>query len=701
MAKRKPETLALSISLVGTLVVLLLFLADLVVARHRDQEAGERRLQHFSLMMAEHTARSFEAVDVLLRETATDLSHSRRSWRDWDASKGWEYIAQRHSRAMPQLRDLIIFDEKGNQRFISTYFPAPQINVRDRPYFTALEGGAEGATYGPYIGRNSARYTYGIARRVTGDNGLFSGAVFGAIELAYLQDFCWSNRLSDDFESVLINAKAEIVASCRPTDLSRQSPILGAKAESVLFTGKLKGQLAEFGLSRHNGLLVSLVAVPGFPDLRILTAIPESTVLANWHNRLFELGTIATLVIIVLLVSTVLARRQFREMARMTAELAASHEHLEERIQEATLELAGQKDAAERANTAKSRFLAAASHDLRQPLHALSLFAADLQRQIRGANLQELPHLAEQISASTALLGELLDSLLDISRLDVAGIKPEQRPSPLQPIFQRLADAFRRAAADRNITLRIRPSPLWVETDPVMLERMIANLLSNALRYTPPGGCVLLAARRRGNKVALEVRDNGIGIAPEHQAAIFAEFYQVGNAAREQNKGLGLGLSIVDRLSKALDIEVKLKSRTGEGTCFTLHVDGCRPIAPQPTATRKTAPIEKVDCIGSSPELQHCAELAERWEYEVRMLPGGDTGQSSQRAVVIADMAAAEALCPGGHAPGMPLIVLLDEQQTVAPELPGNVHTLPTPVRPAKLRALIGQLQKTLSKSIP
>ena len=395
MAKRKPETLALSISLVGTLIVLLLFLAALVVARHRDQEAGERRLQHFSLMMAEHTARSLEAVDVLLRETATDLSHGRRNWHDWDASKGWEYIAQRHSRAMPQLRDLIIFDEKGNQRFVSTYFPAPQINVRDRPYFTALEGGAEGATYGPYIGRNSARYTYGIGRRVTGDNGLFTGAVFGAIEPAFLQDFCWSNRLSDDFESVLINAKAEIVASCRPTDLSRQSPILGAKAESVLFTGKLKGQLAEFGLNRHNGLLVSLVAVPGFPDLRILTAIPESTVLANWHNRLFELGTIATLVIIVLLVSTVLARRQFRELARMTAELAASHEHLEERVQEATLELAGQKDAAERANTAKSRFLAAASHDLRQPLHALSLFAADLQRQIRGANLQELPHLAE------------------------------------------------------------------------------------------------------------------------------------------------------------------------------------------------------------------------------------------------------------------------------------------------------------------
>src|SRR5574343_1089734 len=243
MASRKPETLALTISLVGTLIVVLVFLADLIVARNRDLEAGERRLQHFSIMMAEHTARTFEAVDMLLRETATDLSHSRRDWEKWEASKGWEYIAQRHSRAMPQLRDLIIFDEKGNQRFISTYFPAPQINVRDRPYFAALENGAEGATYGPYIGRNSARYTYGLARRVTSDNGIFGGAVFGAIEPAYLQDFCWSNRLSDDFETVLSNARGEIAVSCRPTDLSRQSPVLGAMAESVLSAGKLKGQL--------------------------------------------------------------------------------------------------------------------------------------------------------------------------------------------------------------------------------------------------------------------------------------------------------------------------------------------------------------------------------------------------------------------------------------------------------------------------
>src|SRR5574343_1626127 len=171
MVKRKPESLALSISLIGTLIVLLLFLADLVVARHRDQEAGERRLQHFSLMMSEHTARAFEAVDVLLRETATDLSTNRRDWVRWTDSAGWDYVAQRHSRAMPQLRELGITDREGTQRFVSTYFPPPKQNMRDRPFFNMLEHGSEVASYGPYVARNSGRYTYAVARRLIGDNG--------------------------------------------------------------------------------------------------------------------------------------------------------------------------------------------------------------------------------------------------------------------------------------------------------------------------------------------------------------------------------------------------------------------------------------------------------------------------------------------------------------------------------------------------
>lgn len=696
--RKKPETLALTVALAGMLTVLFVFLADLVLSRHRDLTAGERRLQHFGIMMAEHTARTFEAVDVLLRETATDLSRNRHGWESWNPTKGWEYIAQRHSRAMPQVRDLILFDRYGNQRFISTYFPAPHINVKDRPYFTVLENGADSSTYGPYIGRNSGRYTYAIARRIVDENGQFAGAAFGAMEPAYLQDFCWSNRLADDFETVLINTKGEIIASCRPTDLSRQSPILGAKASGVLFAGKLPDEIPGSGLSSSNGILLAVAPVPGFRDLRILSAIPEETLLASWHNRLFELGTLALLVAVVLLVGALLVRRQVRELAGMTSELAASHEHLEDRIQEATHELAGQKNAAERANTAKSRFLAAASHDLRQPLHALSLFATDLQRQVTSGNTHDLPRLAEQIAASTVVLGNLLDSLLDISRLDVAGIKPDRSPAAIQPMFDRVAESFRRSALDRNMRLRFRPSRLWVETDPVMLERMISNLVSNALRYTRAGGTVLVAARRHGEQVMIEVRDSGIGIAPEHQAAIFAEFYQVGNTAREHDKGLGLGLSIVDRLARALGITVTLRSRPGQGTTFSLLVVGCPP-APalaSPSANAATS-LGRVHCIGTSGDMQACAHLVESWDYTVSVEDSIGTEPLPDRAVLIVDAALATA-ASAGLAIGAPLIVLVGTQDQPVPE---GANRLVLPVRPARLRALLGQLQKTLSKSTP
>lgn len=696
MLRKKPETLALFVALICTVVVLTFFLADLIFTRQRDIDASERRLQHFGIMMAEHTARSFEAIDVLLREISTDLSNNRSGWEKWEPSKGWEYIAQRHSRALTQMRDLIIFDRHGNQRFISTYFPPPQINVKDRPYFEAIEKGADAATWGPYIGRNSGRYSYGLARRISGTDRSFAGVAFAAMEPSYMQDFCWSNRLSDDFESVLINAKGQIIASCRPADISRHSPLLGAPASDVLFDGKLRSLIPETGLNSGKGLLISVSPVPGFFDLRILTVIPEKTLLANWRSRLLELGTLSLLVSIVLLVGALLVRRQIREMTAMTKELAASHEHLEERVKEATLELAGEKDAAERANKAKSRFLAAASHDLRQPLHALSLFAADLQRQVRNGVNQDQGRLAEQIATSTSVLGELLDSLLDISRLDVAGIKPEIHAFPLNPIFERLNASFRRAAADRNLTVRFRPTRQWLASDPVMIERILANLLSNALRYTPVGGRVLVAARQRGNEVQLEVRDNGVGIAPENQAAIFAEFYQVDNVAREQNKGLGLGLSIVDRLTRALDIKVSLRSRLGEGTSFALRVPGGHPgnhHAPE----NQPPPAGKVHFIGHSDDLMACLKLVENWHYAVSHERYVTSARAPQDALLVVDAELAASVS-SEQAPGTPLIVLVGDSEQ---KLPPGAHALPTPVRPAKLRALLNQLQKTLPKSIP
>ena len=693
MRPRKPETSALLIALAGILIIAAFLLIDLTLAHHRDLEDGKRRLRHFDLMMAEHTARTFEAVDVLLREVSTDLSRTRRDWTKWTSLRGWEYVAQRHSRSMVQLRDLIVFDQQGNQRFISTLYPAPNVNVADRPYFQAIAAGADQATYGPYIGRNTGNYTYGIARRIFGEDGSFAGIAYGTIEPGYLQDFCWPNRLAEDFDAVLVNLNGEVIASCRPADLSRQSPILGARFEEVLFSGRLRGAVPDNGLVEANGLLISATSVPGFKDLRIVSAIPEDSLLAEWQTRLLD--TILVGIILIALVGSgaMMIRRQVITMADITAQLETNRAQLAQRVEEATRELAGQRDAAERANAAKSRFLAAASHDLRQPLHALGLFITDLQRQIRSDNRSLLPHITEQIAASTEALGNLLNSLLDISRLDVAGAKPDVRNFPLSPLFDRLSAAFRPSLNERQLRLRMRPGSYWVHSDPVMLERMIGNLLANAIRYTPVGGRILIGSRYRSGQVSIEVRDSGIGIAEENQRAIFGEFFQVGNSAREAQNGLGLGLSIVDRLARALEIPVALRSRLGEGSTFSLLLKHVPPEPPSEKPKRSNSP--EILCIGDSEELLESRGQLERWGYPVTLLAQADAAPWPAAPIILADQHLALSMVLPAD---IPLIVLCANP---AHPMPAGAHALPLPVRPAKLRALIGQLQKTLSKSMP
>ncbi|MDD2884453.1 MAG: ATP-binding protein [Dechloromonas sp.] len=682
-AKRKPETLALIVALISTAAVLLVFLADLIVSRERDLAEGEQRLQQFTVMMAEHTARAFEAVDVLVREIAIDLSASRQDWQNWEAVRGWEYIAQRHSRAMPQLRDLIIFDAAGNQRFISTYFPPPRINVRDRPYFLTLENGAPSTTFGPYVGRNSGRYTYAIAHRLNDDRNRFAGAAFAAIEPSYMQDFCWANRLSDDFEAVLTNAQGVIIASCRPSDLTPNAKVVGQAVGEALYASQLRDMIPASGLARERGMAISVSQVPGFPDLRLIGIQPQQTMLSNWYDRRFELATLGLLVAVVSLIGALVVRRQIREMAALTERLAENRARLETRIQEATAELADKKNNAEQANAAKSRFLAAASHDLRQPLHALGLFSADLQRQVKHGKTREVGQLAERIASSASILSEMLDALLDISRLDISGVKPNIRPIALSPLFERLNLAFQPLAEERNIRLRIHGSRLLIHSDPVLLEQILSNLLSNALRYTPSGGRVLLGARLSQQGIRIEVRDSGIGIAPQHQAAIFTEFYQVANSAREQGGGLGLGLSIVERLTRALQIKLELHSAINAGTRFLLTVRRHLPTANNPTESPAPAVniAERLHLIGDSVALAECRALAETWGYEISDGPPSSAAHLRSDIIVLCDAVLVDQLTT--HAP---LIVLQPDKET---DIPHHGLRLLLPVRPARLRALL------------
>lgn len=686
MFNRKPEKLALIIAIASALIVLLVLLADLIFAYQRDLKAAEKRLKQFTVMMAEYNARAFEAIDLLTNEIATDLSSGNSNWTEWTAVRGWEYVAQRHSGALPHLRSLIIFDRHGDQRFISSYFPAPLMNVKDRPYFAALEKGAHRAVFGPYIGRNSGKYSYAIARRLSSPDKGFTGLTLASIEPAFMQDFCWANRLSDDFDAVLINRQDEIIASCRPSDTGHRSGVLGQRAGDVLFEGRPAGLIPDSGLARGKALLMAVTPVPGFPELRMLAILPEEAALADWQARALEVGTLGVLLSLTLLLGTRMMRRQLRDLRVMADALAENRDQLETRVQEATASLAREKDAAERANTAKSRFLAAASHDLRQPLHALSLFSTDLLRQSASGQLREVSRITEQINASTHALGEMLNALLDISRLDINGIKPEIKSFPLEAIFKRLHTAFHRQADAHQLRLRFHPTRRVLLSDPRLLERMLGNLIANALRYTPAGGSVLIGARQQGDKVRIEVRDSGIGISQENRSAIFSEFFQVANSAREMDGGLGLGLSIVERLARGLDIEISLRSNIGQGSTFSLLLACGTLDSGEPPSRQPDGNLPGIHFIGTSDDLNTCRQWIEGWEYPYSSGDGNpqEIAQLHEKSVIVCDAAAlpTDLIMPSGVS-----LIVLD----ASPEarLPPGAHRLSLPIRPARLRALL------------
>ncbi len=245
---------------------------------------------------------------------------------------------------------------------------------------------------------------------------------------------------------------------------------------------------------------------------------------------------------------------------------------------------------AEEANRAKTMFLASASHDLRQPLHAMGLFLSTLARTPLSDRQRQL--LAQARAASGAT-GDMLATLLDFSKVDAGVIKPQMQPFALQPLFHKLEAEMAPLAEAKGLAFRLRDTTLVLQADPALVELVLRNLLLNAIRYTERGA-VLMACRRRGERAVIEVWDTGIGIPPDQHQFIFREFHQLGNPERDRRKGLGLGLAIVDGLARAMSVDVSLASRLGRGSVFRLSL----PISLQPWQETELPVHEEPDLGG-------------------------------------------------------------------------------------------------------
>jgi signal transduction histidine kinase/CheY-like chemotaxis protein len=224
---------------------------------------------------------------------------------------------------------------------------------------------------------------------------------------------------------------------------------------------------------------------------------------------------------------------------------------------------------AESANRSKTRFLASASHDLRQPIHALSLFSAALEMRPLDQQTREI---TAQMNMALYSLSTQLDTLLDISKLDAGIVSVNPSNFKLAPFLTRLSEEFQPTALRKNLLLEVRfPEQGICRTDQVLLERILRNLLDNAIKYTDHGR-ISLSAERQGDYFEIRVRDTGRGIPLAEQQRVFEEFYQLGNPERSRSQGLGLGLSIVKRLVELLQLEISMESAEGQGTCFLLKI---------------------------------------------------------------------------------------------------------------------------------
>ena len=302
------------------------------------------------------------------------------------------------------------------------------------------------------------------------------------------------------------------------------------------------------------------------------------------------------------------------------------------------------RDAAEEADLAKTRFLAAASHDLRQPAHALALYMAAL----RSEELE--PHqadLVQRMSGSLSALESMFNLILDMSRIDAHALTPAMRTFAIEPLLRQLAEEFAPQAEARGLRLAVRlptAAGAFVNSDPMLVGRIVRNLLANAIKYTSDGG-ILLACRLRSDDARgkaggdiehrakqwhIEVWDTGCGIAEDDRQRVFEEFFQVGNPGRDRVNGLGLGLSIVQRLVKLLDLNLQLRSTLGHGSCFAL----CLPQAPRAQIASTPVPLASgssirgmtVGMIEDDVEVRDAMrELLQRWGCAV--LEGADAAE--------------------------------------------------------------------------
>ena len=622
------QTYALWVAALVTLALVASGLAQLWLVQRATRDAVEARQ---ALEAAKATAR----IDRFIRATSTlmgaslaqlDSGHVGGDDADADAAMQVElYRLLRHSRVV---EELYWIDPQGRERVRISRMALNRVGgSEDRaqsPEF--LHARTDLPWFGPVsYAVNQPRVV--MARRGWQER---SGVLAAQIELGQLREIIDETRFGREGIAYVVDGEGRLLAHpdflrvLALPDWKERPPVRAAIAPAEAPTGD--GGLIEFD-SPEGRPMVARVASLSVPGWHLVTEQPRSEAYAPVRRAL---GTALLILMLAVLagsgVGIVLARRVARpirqlaegadrigegqldhrialargdelgQLARrfnqMAERLGESHRLLETRIAERTqalteanAQLQARRDEAEQASQAKTRFLASASHDLRQPLHTISLLVGVLRRQ---AVAPDVGRLVEHIQTSVSAMESLFVGLLDISKLDAGVARPVLADHAMAELLRRVAANHGPQAERKHLRLVVAPTRRAVRTDAVLLERVLGNLVANAIRYTERGK-ILVGCRLRPGGIELQVWDTGAGIAPELLPCVFEEFFQIDNPERDRDKGLGLGLAIVKRTLDLLQHPYALRSVPGWGTCFSILLPPARALPVLPASAQGPA----------------------------------------------------------------------------------------------------------------
>jgi signal transduction histidine kinase/ActR/RegA family two-component response regulator len=457
-------------------------------------------------------------------------------------------------------------------------------------------------------------------------------------------------------------------------------------------------------------VVLGILAVLQVVLLQIM--VPHDTGLLDSAALLttFVFTVTVTVAILIAIVTFVVSEAEQAE-----ANLASQHAVVQDKSR--LLEMANRQ--LEMADRYKSHFLASASHDLRQPLHALNLFVAQLPTEKKPA---ERKRLVSRIDAAVASMNELFEALLDMTKLEAGILHANPVDLPVQRLLEHIETTFTALAGKKGLSLRVVPCSAWVRSDPILLERILFNLVGNAVRYTARGG-VVVGCRGRATQLRIDVCDTGSGIPEDQRRSIFSEFYQLATPAPDRTAGLGLGLAIVDRLGRLLGHPVQLQSNPGRGSRFSVSVPLAAELhdtVPLPVALHAAdlAQGKRVVVIDDDLlVLDGMRGILQSWGCHVHTAASGAAALTSvadgcgQPDLIISDLRLAdgesgiEVIERLREALGAPIPAFVISGDTAPERLreasAGGYHLLQKPVSPMTLRTTLNRLLKSHEARTP